>query len=88
MNQDQLFRDILNQVDETCNKLETLAIFSGDPDFKLLSLGLKTLTIGCAKGDIEEMMHALAAIIETKNSKTFNATKDVLEDPRFLPSVN
>jgi hypothetical protein len=54
----------------------------------MLALFLKAGLTAKAKGDISEVMEAVAGVIDKLVMAGKDATADVLDDPRFTPSRN
>lgn len=85
---ERLAQELLDNIDAAVTNCEVLQLLTGDDDFKLLSMLLRTALIGKAHGDITEMMLAIAGVIDKKIMAGRDAVEDVLEDPRFAPSCN
>lgn len=77
--------DAIEKATEACN---VLAITTGDQDFSLLSIMLKAAVAAKAKGDIDELMQLVAGFIDKKIMAGRDALVDVIDDPRFTPSLN
>jgi len=79
---------LVDSVRDAVAQCEFLAITTGDDDFKLLAMFLQIGLTAKAKGDMLEFMEALAGLIDKRIQHGKDATADVIEDPRFTPSLN
>jgi hypothetical protein len=85
---EKLAGELLDAIEKATAACNVLAITTGDQDFSLLSIMLKAAVAAKAKGDIDELMQLVAGFIDKKIMAGRDALVDVIDDPRFTPSLN
>ena len=85
---EKLAGELLDAIEKATAACNTLAITTGDQEFSLLAIMLKAAVASKAKGDIDELMQLVAGFIDKKIMAGRDALVDVIDDPRFTPSLN
>ena len=85
---ERLAAELLDGVNQAVEAAQNLAFRTGDDDFMLLGMMLKAAVTAKSRGDILDMMVAIAGVMEQKTMAGKDATAEVLEDIRFTPSRN
>ena len=66
--QEQLARDLIQNVSDATDNANMLALMTGDEDFVLLGMVMEMLLVAKAKGDLVDFARALSDIAAQKNA--------------------
>ena len=66
--QEQLARDLIQNIDDAKMNANVLAAMTGDEDFGLLALMLETMLIAKAKGELDDFAQAISKVLSQKNA--------------------
>ena len=66
--QEQLARDLIQNVSDATDNANMLALMTGDEDFVLLGMLMEMLLVAKAKGDLVDFAQALSDVAAQKNA--------------------
>ena len=66
--QEQLARDLIQNINDAKMNANVLAAITGDEDFGLLALMLETMLIAKAKGELDDFAQAISKVLSQKNA--------------------
>jgi hypothetical protein len=66
--QEQLARDLIQNISDATNNANVLALMTGDEDFELLGMMMEMLLVAKAKGDILDFAQAMSRLAGEKNA--------------------
>ena len=66
--QEQLARDLIQNVTDAQNNAQVLAMLTGDEDFMLLGMLMEMLLVAKAKGDLVDFAQVLSDVAAQKNA--------------------
>lgn len=66
--QEQLTRDLIQNVTDAQNNARVLAMLTGDEDFMLLGMLMEMLLVAKAKGDLIDFARAVSDVAGRKNA--------------------
>ena len=66
--QEQLARDLIQNIDDAKMNANVLGAITGDEDFGLLALMLETMLIAKAKGELDDFAQAISKVMAQKNA--------------------
>ena len=66
--EEQLARDLIQNIKDAQRNSLTLAAITGDEDFELLGMMLEMMLIAKAKGDLEDFARACSKVAGQKNA--------------------
>jgi len=66
--QEQLARDLIQNVTDAQNNAQVLAMLTGDEDFVLLGMIMEMLLVAKAKGDLVDFARAISDVAAQKNA--------------------
>ena len=66
--QEQLARDLIQNVSDATDNANMLAWMTGDEDFMLLGMLMESLLVAKAKGDLIDFAQALSRVMGQKNA--------------------
>ena len=66
--QEQLARDLIQNVSDATDNANMLALMTGDEDFVLLGMLMESLLVAKAKGDLIDFAQALSRVMGQKNA--------------------
>ena len=66
--QEQLARDLIQNINDAKMNANVLGAMTGDEDFGLLALMLETMLIAKAKGELDDFAQAISKVMAQKNA--------------------
>ena len=66
--QEQLARDLIQNVSDATDNANMLSMLTGDEDFVLLGMLMESLLVAKAKGDLIDFAQALSRVMGQKNA--------------------
>ena len=66
--QEQLARDLIQNVSDATDNANMLSMLTGDEDFVLLGMLMESLLVAKAKGDLIDFAQALSQVMGQKNA--------------------
>ena len=66
--QEQLARDLIQNVSDATDNANMLSMLTGDEDFVLLGMLMESLLVAKAKGDLLDFAQALSRVMGQKNA--------------------
>ena len=66
--QEQLARDLIQNISNATDNANMLALMTGDDDFVLLGMLMESLLVAKAKGDLVDFAKALSRVMGQKNA--------------------
>ena len=66
--QEQLARDLIQNISDATDNANMLALMTGDDDFVLLGMLMESLLVAKAKGDLVDFAKALSRVMGQKNA--------------------
>ena len=66
--QEQLARDLIQNISDATDNANMLALMTGDEDFMLLGMLMESLLVAKAKGDLVDFAKALSQVMSQKNA--------------------
>ena len=66
--QEQLARDLIQNVSDATDNANMLSMLTGDEDFMLLGMLMESLLVAKAKGDLIDFAQALSRVMGQKNA--------------------
>ena len=66
--QEQLARDLIQNISDATDNANMLSMLTGDEDFLLLGMLMESLLVAKAKGDLVDFAKALSQVMGQKNA--------------------
>ena len=66
--QEQLARDLIQNISDATDNANMLSMLTGDEDFVLLGMLMESLLVAKAKGDLIDFAQALSRVMGQKNA--------------------
>ena len=66
--QEQLARDLIQNISDATDNANMLSMLTGDEDFLLLGMLMESLLVAKAKGDLIDFAQALSRVMGQKNA--------------------